>query len=76
VGRKSKEARQAIEQCRRGGQRYKEYLSVTSANESINKNSQQSARTLTLNEIDDWTSEIRYEEDIENEEGLFSSLEI
>ena len=46
------------------------------ANEAISKNSQQSARTLTLNEIDDWTSEIRYEEDIENEEGLFSSLEI
>ena len=74
--RKCKEARQAIEQCRRGGQRDKEYLSVTSANESINKNSQQSARTLASNEVDDWASEIRYEEDIENEEDLFSSLEI
>ena len=65
--RKCKEARQPIEQCHGGGQRYKKYLPVTSANEAISKNSQQSARTLTLNEVDDWTSEIRYEENIENE---------
>ena len=26
---------------------------------------------MALNEIDDWTSEIRYGEDIENDEGLF-----
>ena len=78
MGRKSKRARQATEQRRRGGQRYEKYLSASSADQLINEISPNTTSlTMTSIENDEWTPEIHYEgEDIGNEEDLFSPVEI
>ena len=61
MGRKSKRARQATEQRRRGGQRYEKYLSASSADQLINEISPNTTSlTMTSIENDEWTPEIHY----------------